>query len=192
MPISQFNEGQIIADYFGGQVGKFLDIGASGGVALSNTFELGFKGWGGLLVEASPIHFANLVSNYLHRGGFEFVNAALWTERKLMKFHLNPFFYSSLIHKDEPGLFIANYFVPTVTADDLKAIHPVADFISLDIEGADTAVFPSLMAAFPDCRLVCVEHANKDAVRSEWAALFPAHGLHVIGETPENYLAAKA
>lgn len=189
--LSQFNEAEIIYNHFGGHVGHFIDIGCSGGVSLSNTFELGLDGWHGLLVEASPMHFQSLMQNYIHRGGFEFLNAALWTERKLMKFHLNPYFYSSLIHKDEPNLFIGSYYVQTVTAEDLKAIQPEADFITLDIEGADIHVFPSLIEAYPDCRLWCVEHANKDDIRDKWKELFIKHKLKIIAATPENYIAAK-
>lgn len=191
MPISQFNESEIIAEFFGSHIGHFIDIGASGGVALSNTFELGMKGWHGLFVEASPIHFQNLIANYIHRGGFEFLNAALWTERKLMKFHLNPYFYSSLIHKDEPGLFIGSYHVPTVVAEDLWMIEPVPDFISLDIEGADILVFHSLYNQFPDCKLFCVEHANNDALKDSWHRLFRPLKLRVVAETAENYLVAR-
>lgn len=189
--ISQFNEAEIISDYFGDRIGTFLDIGASNGVALSNTFQLGLKGWHGLLVEASPLSFSNLVSNYLHRGGFHFVNAAFWYERRVMEFHLNPYLYSSLIHKNEPNLYVSSYFVPTVIAEDLKAIEPDVQFISLDIEGADTIVFPSLMSAYPDVKLVCVEHANNDLIRAEWNKLFEAHKLKIIATTPENYLAAR-
>jgi len=189
--LSQFNEVEIIQKFFGSHRGHFIDIGCSSGVSLSNTYELGLQGWHGLLVEASPMHFASLVQNYIHRGGFKFVNGALWIERKMMQFHLNPYFYSSLIHKDEPNLFIASYWVQTVTAEDLKAIQPDCDFISLDIEGADVHVFPSLMLAYPQCRLVCVEHANKPDIRKMWAGLFDAHGFKVIAETPENYIASR-
>lgn len=195
MPISQNGEAEIVASFFDGYIGNFIDIGASGGVALSNTFELGLKGWHGLFVEASPIHFQNLVTNYIHRGGFEFVNAALWTERKLMKFHLNPYFYSSLIHKDEPGLFIASYYVPTITADDLRSIAGPflghVDFISLDIEGADILVFPSLVEAFKECKLFCVEHANSETVKASWREMVEKYTLQIVAETPENYLLAR-
>lgn len=189
--LSQFNEAEIIADFFGGHVGCFIDCGASGGVSLSNSFNLGMLGWHGLLVEASPLHFQNLLQNFIHRGGFQFLNAAVWTERKLMEFCYNPGFYSSLIYKEEPGLFLCKYWVNTVTAGDLKQIQPAADFISLDIEGADILVFPSLISAYSDCRLWCVEHAKDDALKARWKSLFDEHKLRIIGETPENYLAAK-
>ena len=189
--LSQDNESKIIAEFFGSHVGTFLDCGASGGVSLSNTFELGLKGWHGLFVEASPTHFANLVANYIHRGGFTFINAALWHERKMMKFNYNPYFYSSLIHKDEPGLFVAQYWVPTVTATDLSAIEPSVDFISLDIEGADIHVFPSLAEAYPNCRLWCEEHANNDTLKVQWQRLFTEHKLRIIATTPENYIVAR-
>lgn len=191
MPISQNGEAKIIADFFGSYVGYFIDIGAAGGVSLSNTFELGMKDWRGLFVEASPIHFYNLVSNYIHRGYFEFVNAALWSERKVMKFNLNAGFYSSLIPKDEQGLFMASYWVPTVTPGDLFYIQPNADFISLDIEGADLEVFPGLMEHYPDCKLICVEHGNNDAIRERWNTEFARFKLKVIADTSENYIAAK-
>lgn len=189
--VSQFNESQIISDFFGTHVGFFVDCGASGGVALSNTFELGLKGWHGLLVEASPTHFANLVANYIHRGGFQFLNAAVWNERKMMEFNFNPGFYSSLIRKDEPGLYQNHYWVPTVIADDLKQIQPECDFLSLDIEGADQIVFPSMMSAYTACKLVCVEHANRESVREDWKRMLKDHGFTIIGETPENYIASR-
>lgn len=189
--LSQDNEAEIISNFFGDHVGHFIDIGASGGVSLSNTFQLGLKNWKGVLVEASPIHFQNLASNYLHRGGFRLVNAAFWHERRVMEFHLNPFLYSSLIHKDEPNLYVSSYYVPTVIAEDLKAIQPECDLLSLDIESADIIVFPSLMDAYPHCKLCVVEHAKDEALKVKWHEMFERYKLHVIGETPENFLAAR-
>lgn len=189
--LSQFNEQQIISDYFGSHVGHFIDIGASSGVSLSNTFALGLNSWKGLLVEASPSHFQTLMSNYVNRGGIELVNAALWTERKLMKFHYNQWFYSSLIEKDEANLYQAHYWVNTITADDLKSIQPHCDCLSLDIEGADIIVFPSLMRAYPDCKLVVVEHAKDESLKRKWLAMFEEFGLKILAETPENFVIAK-
>lgn len=189
--VSQFQESEIILNFFGGHVGQLIDLGASGGVALSNSFELGLRGWRGLLVEASPIHFQNLVANYHHRGGFTLLNAAFWHERKLMQFHLNQQFLSSLVPVEEIGRYCASYFVNTVTAEDLKALQPIADFISVDLEGADLEVFPSLISAYPDCKLVCCEHAKDDALKARWHEMFERYGLHVIATTPENFLASK-
>lgn len=186
--LSQFGESEIIANYFGSFVGSFIDCGSAGGVALSNTFELGLRGWRGLFVEPSPIHFQNLLANYHHRGGFEFLNAALWTDRKLMKFNLNSGFLSSLIASDEPERYQARYHLRTVTADDLKAIQPEADFVSLDIEGADIEVFPSLVKVYPDARLFCVEHGGKPLLRIDWKEAFDKHGLEIIHESPENFI----
>jgi len=189
--LSQFNEDQIILNYFGDHVGFFVDVGASSGVALSNTFYLGLKHWKGLLVEASPTHFATLMANYVNRGGIELVNAAIWTERKMMRFFFNQWFYSSLIEKKEAGLYQACYWVQTCTADDLKAIQPECDVLSLDIENADIIVFPSLMAAYPKCRLVVVEHAKDPGLKARWMEQFAKFKLQVIAETPENYIAVK-
>lgn len=189
--LSQNGEAVIIANFFGGHIGTFLDIGASGGVALSNTFELGLRGWHGLFVEPSPIHFANLLANYHNRGGFRFVNAALWRERTIMQFSQRGL-WSSLVHAGTVGSFDdSNYWVPTVTAADLAKIEPNVDFISLDIEGADTHVFPSLAEAYPNCRLWAVEHANNADRKQEWYHLFAHYDLKIVAETPENFIAGK-
>jgi len=188
--LSQFDEAEIVAKHFGSFVGHFVDIGAGNGVALSNTFQLGLAGWRGLLVEASPTSFAELVDNYANRGYIHLVNAALWTERKLMRFHYNPTYYSSLIEQDVPGRYDAHYWVQTVTAVHLAAIQPECDFCSVDIEGADILVFPSLIAAYPNCQLWCVEHGNKPLLRIDWKEMFDKYGLKIVADTPENYICA--
>lgn len=191
IPISQFDEATIVRNYFGDYVGFCVDIGCSNGVSLSNSFQLGLQNWKLLLVEASPIHFQGLLRNYIHRGNVQFVNGALWHERKLMKFNYNEGFYSSLIYKEEAGLFMAQYWVNTITPADLAAIQPECDFLSIDIEGADLLVFPSLMAAYPKCRLVCVEHAANDTIKSQWHDMFARYGFAILAETPENYIAKR-
>lgn len=192
--LSQNNESEIIANFFGSHVGTFIDIGAGAGVALSNTFELGLKGWRGVLVEASPIQFAQLLTNYHHRGGFQFVNAALWHQRMMMEFYLHPGFLSSLVPTDSMAPYLGRYWVQTITARNLWNIATPflgdVDFISLDIEGADILVFPSLVDQFPQCRLWAVEHGKDEVLKGEWQELFTIDNLRIVAETTENYLIA--
>lgn len=189
--LSQFNESEIILEFFSGNnTGAFVDIGAASGVALSNTYELGLRGWHGLLVEPSPICFAQLVANYHHRAGFKLLNAAVWTERIVTQFNLNQTFFSSLIPNDD-GRFIGNYFLSTVVAEDLKRIQEDCEFLSLDAEGSDLEIFPSLMEAYKDVKLICVEHSNKELTRLAWMDRFQHYGFTVLAETSENFLAEK-
>jgi hypothetical protein len=61
----------------------------------------------------------------------------------------------------------------------------------LDIEGADIEVFPSLAAAYPNCKVWCVEHGKDDALKLRWEQLFSQHKLRHIAQTPENFIVAR-
>lgn len=51
---SQFGEDRILAQYFGGEKGVYLEVGAYDGVTLSNTAHFEDLGWTGVLIEAVP------------------------------------------------------------------------------------------------------------------------------------------
>src|ERR1700743_573350 len=55
MAYSQNNEESIILEYFKGNKGFFLDLGANDGKTLSNSLALVERGWQGGGVEASPL-----------------------------------------------------------------------------------------------------------------------------------------
>lgn len=187
---SQFNEDQIIADFFAGQIGQFIDVGAAGGVVLSNTYALVQRGWSGVCVEPSPYHFLTLLENHRYNN-VRLVNGALSTKHGLVRFTLNASWYSKLHTPAENTDMVGSYLVPAVTAEDLAAIQPHADFISIDCEGEDISLFPSVLRAFPGTLLFCVEHGNSFAVKTVWERLFAENRMEIIGTTPENYLAAR-
>lgn len=60
---SQNGEGKIIHEYFAGQTGALLDIGANDGITLSNSRGLVEAGWMAVLVEPAPKAFENLWRN---------------------------------------------------------------------------------------------------------------------------------
>lgn len=187
---SQFNEDEIIESYFGSQIGQFIDIGAAGGVVLSNSFALVQRGWNGICVEPSPVHFLTLLENHRYNN-VRLINGALWVEHGLVRFTLNSSWYSRLHSPAENADMVGSYLVPAVTAADLKQLQPHADFISIDCEGEDIVLFPGIVQAFPTCRLYCVEHGKSEAVKLRWRQLFVERGLRVIGETSENFLAGR-
>ena len=61
---SQYREDLIVFDYFNGKVGNLLDLGANDGITFSNSRLLIENGWGGVLVEASPLTFKKLETLY--------------------------------------------------------------------------------------------------------------------------------
>lgn len=60
---SQNGEGKIIHGFFGNFKGTLLDLGANDGITLSNSRGLIEDGWGGVLVEPSPVAFDKLLKS---------------------------------------------------------------------------------------------------------------------------------
>lgn len=77
---SQNDEEAVIAKFFQGRTGRFLDIGAHDGVRLSNTRRLAENGWGGTLVEPSPGPFSALMDAYKGRDDVKLIHAAVLPE----------------------------------------------------------------------------------------------------------------
>lgn len=67
MKYSQYNEQEIILNFFNGRIGRYLDIGAFDGVEMSNTLALAELGWKGTAIEPSPWVFNRLKKNYEER-----------------------------------------------------------------------------------------------------------------------------
>ena len=47
---SQYNEDEIITEFFGNYAGTFLDVGAYDGISDSNTHALSLKNWRGVYI----------------------------------------------------------------------------------------------------------------------------------------------
>jgi hypothetical protein len=83
---SQFGEQAHILKFFeerGRTKGRFLDIGAHDGISCSNSLALAERGWGGALVEPSPLAFSKLITTYAERPDIALVNAAavpMWVD----------------------------------------------------------------------------------------------------------------
>ena len=162
---SQYGDGKFIMDHFAGRIGRFLDIGAYDGIALSTTNGLYQMGWSGVCVEPSPLPFGGLVRNYENSQNIVLVNALIRTsdDAPLVKFWSTGDCLSTT--KIEHRWKFADYpFTPIlvprgVTWGELLAAveddgHPPFSFVSVDTEGTNAAV----LAAMPiRPEMVCVE-----------------------------------
>ena len=175
-----------VAWMLGPNPGYFIEIGGFDGVTLSNTYLLEQQGWGGLLVEPLPEHFANLDAvrhcdkwqgaiGFAGESGAKSVNFRRVTDApELSRLEdVNP----EDAH-EETRLNHSVFTTPLRRLDDLldEVDAPqVVDYFSLDTEGSEL----DILATFPfherTIRVLTVEH-NTDARQREITEFLARHG----------------
>lgn len=196
---SQNDEEDVILSFFHGRApGRFLDIGAHDGIALSNTRALALLGWGGMLVEPSPAPFCALMDTYRH--GMVLVHAAICADPGLFIMYDSRGDFVSTFDEHHRGIWAADsgmrkgvtyqpIVVAGITIAQLtdKFPGPYA-FVNLDVEGINLELFNQLKLAWLGVELVCVEYQDKLREMDEIASAQGYRRLHV---TSENALYAK-
>jgi len=203
---SQNNEEEVILSYFGGRIGRFLDIGANDGVALSNTRALALLGWSGVLVEPCPEPFAKLSS--LYPSGYGLVNAAIGGEEGEVEFYQNTNTLISTAIQDEmnrwgggPGGNRDGFKpirVRMMTVGGLLEKYPGPyDFVSIDCEGSDIRILSELVSLFSvknpqnlTTTTFCVEHNSDPSKKATILSTLPYH--RVILSNSENLILTPA
>lgn len=173
MSYSQNDEETQILSLFDGAThgGRFLDIGAWDGRALSNTCRLAELGWSGVMVEPSPFCFPQL---YLHHGSNQkilLVNAAIGETADLMEWwDSGGDAVSTLVseHKDrwEAGSQVRykRFLIPVITLHTLLGtVVPNFNFINLDVESLNLTLFRILLPLVANTcvSVICVEHDGR-------------------------------
>ncbi len=165
MIYSQNSEEIHIARIVGDQPGRFLDIGAYNPKLFSNTRALYERGWSGVMVEASPGPFMDMLIEYGKSDRIELVCAAVAPARGLQMFHhseagvgtSNEAHYQKWRDKAE---FEGRFWASAILLGDLiQQFGREFDFINIDVEGGSADLF---LHALLDHRLRpkcwCVEH----------------------------------
>lgn len=206
MKYSQNNEQQIIADYFGGYVGRFADIGANDGISLSNTYALALAGWWGLWIEPGPQAFRRLEANVRDLNG-QPVPVAISDSYGMLTL-----LESDAHHGDNIGLLsttnpaeVARWkgtqkFTPVEVLgvpwehvkEELGITEPF-DLFSIDVEGSDLAVLGQIAKAgdLVRAKMVVIEYNGNKAAGAEMTAICQASGLGLHTKTPENLIFAR-
>ena len=193
---SQNDEEDYILKYFGGQIGKFLDIGAFNGKTFSNTYALVELGWSGVCVEPSPSVFLDLMK--LHKDNPRITMLAAAIDSKA---GIAPFYDSSgdaistfdVAHRDKwkngYGSKFTKIYVPTIPVVDIfKTFGYDFDFINIDVECMNYPIFVALPMSQMKVRMMCVEHDNHEA---EIQNRFTQYGFKKIMSNSENIIFAK-
>ncbi len=193
---SQNGEEIHIARIVGDQPGRFLDIGAYNPKLFSNTRALYERGWSGVMVEASPGPFLDLLAEYGKDERIKLVCAAVTTRWRATKGRLLEFRHS------EAGVGTSNeahyqkwrdkvtwegsFFAPVITVSDiLQSLVSMEDqkfsFINIDVEGESADLFLDALELFsPKCW--CVEHDGQQEKLTQAAILRGYSQYHINGE----------
>lgn len=193
---SHKDEEKHIVEYFGDTKGRFLDIGASDGILLSNTRRLVELGWNGVCIEPSPFFFRNLVLLYKDDPEIVLVNTAIDFSSKWKEFYDSMGdFISSLdqhhreLWESETCKFRRFWLKTTSVLEMFETFGYDFSFINLDAEGLSSRLikffpFPELK----NLRLICVEH---DDLYDEIEKLTKDFGFKRLAFNSENLLLAR-
>lgn len=193
---SQNDEERRIADYFGGYIGRFLDIGANDGITLSNTHALALLDWSGVCVEPSPAAFARLTALYAERPDIVCINAAIGTESGTMTLHesgehlgrgdvalLSTLIDAELLRWDREEFMSVEAKVMTYAE---AFAGQKFDFISIDAEGMDIAIFQQIDLDAAECGM-CIVEVNTSNARP-FIEHARKHGMRAAHRNAENII----
>lgn len=198
---SQNCEEQYILEYFEGQKGTFIDIGANEGITFSNTRALAELGWSGCFVEPSPKAFERLKKNYKGLSGFYFYNVALGNHNGMAILQES----ASLISTSDVGLVstfevsemqrfkkVTTYEPVSVKMFKWKTFYnrlKIKEFtmVNLDVEGFEMHILPDMDLS--KTKLLVIEHNGKQELKKQYLECTTKYGLDkIIYESGENII----
>lgn len=167
--------------------GTFIEIGASDGKNLSNTYLLEQLGWKGVCVEPIPEKFELLQKN---RTAINFNKAAYNVSGKQIEFTVAE---SSLLsgithefdaHKPQKDTS-RQILVETITLNDLihqSGLPSFIDYLSLDTEGSEYEILKVFDFSKYTFGTIHVEHNNIKPKRQNIRSLLMSHGYNFLQE----------
>jgi FkbM family methyltransferase len=203
---SQNNEEQVINDYFNGLKGTLLDLGANDGKTFSNSLKLIEKGWGAVLVDASPVAFDKLCKLHSVNNKVLCFNYAIGNSKgkvllKESGSHLKDKSDVSLLSSiDEQettrwkkaGVVFNDVEVDMISYLDLCKIAGINefDFITIDCEGLDLDILKQI--DLTNTSLICIEWNSDETIKTEITNYCKKFGLNkLIYTSAENIIIGK-
>ena len=169
MSYSQNSEEAAILAACPESIGRFLDIGAWNPIDMSNTRALFERGWGGVMIEPSPLPFAKIQAGYAdvsHR--ITVINAAVRIEDvESVEMWITEDAVSTsdeTVHhrwRNTAKYDPERMTVPVITLERIFAEHGEFDFVNIDTEGSSVDLCLRLLALGHRPRCICVEHDER-------------------------------
>lgn len=194
---SQYKEQLYIKEFFGDNIGKFLDVGAADGIQFSNVYRLLLDGWSGVSVEPETQTFRHLINNYEQFGSrSELTVSVIDTTEGFVTFYENGQLSSTSVdhlqnwewHRQQYGYDWKPITHYAITLNTLLKHYANRNFnfISVDIEGKNTEVICSTdWNLAPECKLICIEHDNNEQAIIDYML---GYGFELYVRTPVNIL----
>ena len=190
MKYSQYlEEPAILAAVEGVTFKRLLDIGAWDPVEKSNSRALIEAGWGGLLIEPSPMPLKNLAHFYAFNRGVTIIGAPLGLEPGLIELQLSDdaVSTSSREHAElwkESGGYYGRALFPAITLEQIaNQFGGGFEFINIDTESTSVDVCRRIIDLDWRPRCICVEHDNRLA---ELCAFMTATGYKLVYSNGTN------
>jgi|688.fasta_scaffold10982_24 FkbM family methyltransferase len=206
---SQFNEEEIICNYFLNKLGIVLDIGANDGKTFSNSLALIEKGWSAICVEPTEEAFRRLMNLHKNNSLVNCINVAI-TEKS----GTNVMLVNGVHYKDDVGLLSIvcgenfdvtkpieknqynwqNYqIVKSLTFQDMISeitmnIENGIDLITLDAEGYDYEILRQIDLKKYNVQMVIVETDNLPTTNEKFQILLQQQGFNLHANTITNLI----
>lgn len=137
-----FQDLWVLSNFARKREGYFVEFGATDGISASNTWLLETEyGWTGILAEPCKLNFIELEKNRKC-----LVDArAVWevSGEMLLFSERRESYLSSIQNKSNQGEIVREYYVESVSLNDLLTQHKaprIIDYISIDVEGAELVI----------------------------------------------------
>ncbi len=203
---SQSQEEKFILDFFKGEKGTVLDIGANDGKTFSNSLALIESGWSAVLIEPASVAYEKLIKQHSENINVACFKVAIGKENKkdILKVsghHLHDksdVALLSSLKEDETtkwrnaGIAFEEEEIIVTTYNNLLKMSgkPVFDFITIDCEGLDVDVLKQI--DLTNTKLLCIEWNSHPEVKAEILEYCSQFGMtKLIYESGENLLLCK-
>lgn len=185
---SQGEEEAVILDYFGDYTGHLVDIGANDGVTFSNSRQLILNGWTADLFEPNPEAYNKLEKLYKSNDSVETHNLAisswqgegsLWVNEPHVDGDIG---LLSTLNESELKRWKGIHFEET-KVKVIKWPEIGTDFLTIDIEGGEIELLPTIDLNEIGCLCLCVEWNGKNGdFFHGYAKDFGMKRIHLNGE----------
>jgi FkbM family methyltransferase len=193
MSYSQINQDIAIVDFYKGKEnGFFVDIGASDGITISNTYLLEQKyNWKGICVEPVQNSFAKLVKN---RKAYCSNKAVFSKSNEIVKFDISHYNDNAELsgiqqfidyHKNTVDRNKTTVDVITITINDLleQANAPsFMEYLSIDTEGSELEILKELRFDKYVFGRIDLEHNHQEPRRTMMRELLTSNGYKFLNE----------
>jgi len=156
---SQFEEEQIILDYFNIKIGNVLDLGANDGKTFSNSLKIIENGWNALLVEPTKIAFEKLSNLHSNRENVFCKNVAINTKNGIATMIVNGSHYNN----NDTGLLsmlISDYMDTTKKDSDIpRDVYNWNNYEYVEMLDFETLIKNSIFKTFD---LICIDIEGYD------------------------------